>query len=230
MAKQQAKESRDLLRQLSARRDTVREDERKRIAREIHDELGQMLTAQRLDIATLKFQFGDANSALAERCQHMMNVTDQTIQVVRSIAAALRPAALDMGIVPALEWLAAEFGQRTGIVCRHQIVTPNIAPDEEQAIGMFRIVQESLTNVVRHAEARQVTIVLDSDADTYRLAIRDDGKGFDPEAAHARSFGLVGIHERALMLGGTARIDSAPGCGAAVDIRIPRYRMRGAQP
>lgn len=214
-------ESRDLLRQLSARRDAVREEERKRIAREIHDELGQMLTAQRLEIATLKFQFGEQNHVLAERCQHLMQLTDQTIQVVRNIAATLRPASLDMGIVPALEWLVAEFHARTGVACQFDVGTADMTLDEEQSIAVFRIVQESLTNIARHANAHQVRIALDARHGEYCLSIQDDGNGFDADQRNNLSFGLVGIRERVLILGGKAEIVSAPGQGCTVDIHLP---------
>ena len=217
----QIEESRDLLRELAARRDTAREEERKRIAREVHDELGQMLSAQRLDIATLKFQFAGENSKLGERCQRLLDITDQTIQVVRNVATALRPAVIDMGILSALGWQAEEFRRRTGIDCELHL-EEGIDPDEPQSVAIFRIVQESLTNIIRYAEAQQVSITLESCGDNhYHLAIRDDGKGFDAEEMWNKSFGLIGIRERALMLGGEAQIISAPGRGTAIAVKIP---------
>lgn len=220
----QIEESRDLLRELAEYRDSAREEERKRIAREIHDELGQMLTAQRLDIATLKFQFGMDHPVLGERCQRLLEITDQTIRSVRTIASALRPAALNMGIASALEWLIDEFSQRTGVDCRLHLGQSGLALDENQSIAVFRIVQESLTNVARYAEARQVEIVLKNTGDDYHLSIRDDGKGYDPQGIRPRSFGLLGIRERALMLGGEAHFISAPEQGTTVDIRLPANR------
>jgi PAS domain S-box-containing protein len=214
-------ESRDLLRELAARSDTSREEERKRMAREIHDELGQMLSAQRLDIATLKFQFAGENPKLGERCDRLLKVIDQTIQVVRNVATALRPAVIDMGTISALAWQADEFRQRTGIFCQLQL-DDEIDLDEEQSVAIFRIVQESLTNITRHANAHQVHISLEScDDHNYHLAIRDDGQGFDTENTRSKSFGLVGIRERALMLGGEAHILSSPGRGTAVEVKIP---------
>jgi len=226
----QLEESRDLLRELAARRDTAREEERKRIAREIHDELGQMLTALRLDIATLKFQFGAGNPVLGQRCQHLVDIADQTIQVVRNVAAALRPAALDMGITAAIGWLVAEFQTRTGIVCHLWFNEDDIDLPEEESIAVFRIVQESLTNVARYAEADQVEITIENAVDRYRLSIRDDGKGFDPEQQRGKSFGLVGIRERALLLHGEAHIVSAPGRGTAIEIIIPHSSTRSPKP
>ncbi|MFZ2267265.1 MAG: PAS domain-containing protein [Azonexus sp.] len=221
----QIEESRDLLRELAARRDTAREEERKRIAREVHDELGQMLSVQRLEIATMKFQFGEQDSKLGERCQRLLEITDKTIQVVRNVATTLRPAALDMGIGPALAWLTSGFRQRTGIACQLLCAEEEIDLDEEQSIAIFRIVQESLTNITRYAEAQHVHIALESCGDNhYHLAIRDDGKGFDSAAKRSRSFGLIGIQERALMLGGEAHIFSTPGQGTAIEVKIPCHQ------
>jgi PAS domain S-box-containing protein len=217
----QLEASRDMLRELAARRDSAREEERKRIAREIHDELGQLLTAQRLEIATLKFQFGEHNAILAERCRRLIGVTDQTIQVVRNVAATLRPASLDMGIAAALEWLAGEFRAHNEVACHLHLDIPDLHLDEDQSIAVFRCVQESLTNVARYAAARQVDITLSADDNDYYLSIRDDGQGFDPEGVRGTSFGLVGMRERALLLGGDARFVSAPGQGTAVEIRFP---------
>lgn len=213
--------SRNMLRVLAARRDSAREEERKRIAREIHDELGQMLTAFRLDVATLKFEHGAKDPAIAQRCQKLIEMTDQTIQVVRNIASALRPASLDMGMGAALEWLSNEFQIRTGVECRLHIGPSLDGFTEEQSTAVFRIVQESLTNVARYAQARQVEISLREIAEGYAMTIKDDGKGFDPDGVRGRSFGLVGIRERALMLGGDVRIDSRPGAGTAVEVVIP---------
>jgi len=218
-------ESRDLLRQLSAHRDAAREEERKRIAREIHDELGQILTAQRLDLATLKYQFGETLPALAERCQRLLETADRTIHVVRDISSMLRPAVLDMGLVPALEWLSTEFSKRSGMICRLSMPTSgDLHLDEAYSVALFRITQESLTNVARYAEAHSVNIALSSDGKVWRLVIQDDGQGFDVNAPRPHSFGLVGIRERALMLGGTARFDSRPGLGTTVEIRIPHHQ------
>ena len=223
-------ESRDMLRELAMRGDTAREEERKRIAREIHDELGQMLTAQRLEISTLKLQFGKDNPALAERCQNLKDITDHTIQVVRSIASALRPASLDMGITAAIEWLTADFCMRTGLVCNLSAREEDLDFSEDQSIAVFRIVQESLTNIARHARAQVIEIAIETTVDRYRLSIRDDGVGFDPESVRARSFGLVGIRERALMLHGEARFVSAAGAGTRVEISIPRSLPKKSMP
>ncbi len=223
-------ESRDLLRQLAVRYDSAREEERKRIAREIHDELGQMLTAQRLNIDTLKRQFGNANPTLMARCNSMLELTDKTIQVVRSIVNLMRPAALNMGIAAALEWLASELYSRTGVDCRVHLDENGIDLDEEKTVAVFRIVQESLTNVARHAKAQCVELFFARKGTHYSLFIRDDGVGFDPEKVPEKHLGLVGIHERALMIGGKACIVSAPGSGTGIRVTFPHKQEQGEQP
>lgn len=214
-------ESRDLLRKLSAHLDSAREDERKHIAREIHDHLGQLLTAQRLDISTMKYQYGAGNPGLDEYCQHLLNVTDVTIQSVRDMATLLRPSSLDMGVIPALEWLTADFRKRSGIACEVVSDCEDLTINEQLSLAIFRIVQESLTNVMRHAEAQNVHISLTTSDEGLRLEIQDDGKGFDTESVSHRSFGLLGIRERALAIGGNARIISSPGNGTLIEVQIP---------
>lgn len=221
---QRAEESRDELRKLNVRLAGAREEERKRIAREIHDELGQMLTAQRLELAMLKFQSGGKDATLAQRLGHLVDLTDKTIQIVRDIAYRLRPAALDVGIIPALESLARDFTERSGTRCQFFIFDSELAPDEAQSTALYRITQESLTNVARHANAQSADIVLQQDNDNISLSIRDDGQGFDTEHVPANTFGLVGIRERALEMEGEACIISAPDCGTTILIRMPRER------
>lgn len=216
------KQSRDELRRLSAHLNDVREQERKRIAREIHDELGQMLTALKLDLGTLRLQFGAINPVLDQRTQRLILVVEDTIQVVRTIATALRPSSLDMGLVPAVEWLVAEFRKRSEVTCELHVHTVDAPLADEQSTALFRFLQEALTNVTRHAQAQRVDIVLDGDAQALVLRVTDDGVGFDVERHKAHSFGLVGIQERALILGGVAQCRSAPGEGTMIEIRIPR--------
>ncbi|HEX5783814.1 MAG TPA: PAS domain-containing protein [Burkholderiaceae bacterium] len=222
-AEQELKQSRDELRRLSAHLNHVREEERKRIAREIHDELGQMLTALKLDLGTLRLQFGAINPVLDQRSQRLVTVVEDTIQVVRSIATALRPSSLDMGLVPAVEWLVAEFRKRSDVECVLHIQNMATPLEDEQSTALFRMLQEALTNVTRHAQAHRVDIVLDSDEDHLLLRVTDDGVGFDPDGRKTHSFGLVGIHERALILGGSAKISSRPGTGTSVEVSIPRH-------
>ncbi|WP_024303207.1 PAS domain S-box protein [Pseudogulbenkiania sp. MAI-1] len=220
-AERRLRESHGLLRGLASRLERGREEERKRIAREIHDELGQHLTALRMGISMLRFQFGQDNPLLAERVNDMMSLADKTIQVVRDVASSLRPAALDMGLSAALDWLVTEFFRHTNIDYQLNVPEEKIYLDDDRATAVFRVIQESLTNVVRHAEASRVDIVLESRSNEYRVEIRDNGKGFDPTLTGKASFGLVGMRERGLMLGGEVNIASAPGQGTVIRICIP---------
>ncbi|MBI5005507.1 MAG: PAS domain-containing protein [Nitrosomonadales bacterium] len=208
------------LRELTVRREEAREDERKRIARDLHDELGQILTALRMDVSMLRIRFGTDNPALVEQVRNILWRVDSTIQVVRDVAAKLRPSVLDMGVVAALEWQVEEFAKRSDIRFKLDI-DEGIELDDERATAIFRIMQESLTNVSRHAQARTVSISLGRQISDYVLEVIDDGKGFVSEASGKKTFGLMGIRERALMLGGTVDISSAPGEGTRLTIRIP---------
>lgn len=214
--------SREMLRELAAHLDSVREEERKRIAREVHDELGQTLTALRMEIAMLEMETETVDQPKHARSLSMKSLVDQAIGVVRDVASSLRPVALDMGLVPALMWLASEFQQRTGVACSVELFSKQIVLDDDRATVLFRIVQESLTNILRHAEAKHVVITLGKVGRRYVLEVRDDGKGFDSRAAkRANAFGLLGMRERATMLGGTAEVVSEPGAGTVVKVEVP---------
>ncbi|PSJ45171.1 hypothetical protein C7H85_10915 [Zobellella endophytica] len=217
----QLRESRAQLRELGARREAELEAERKRIAREVHDELGQLLTALRLNLNLVCRQFGGLHPELSRRIGEMKRLVDRTIGAVRSIATELRPAALDMGISSALEWLADEFSRNTGIRCGLD-VDDGIVLDEERSIGVFRVAQESLTNVARHAGAKTVELGLHRVADVCCLTVRDDGVGFDP--AGRTGYGLIGMRERALMLGGELVVSSLPRRGTLLQLEMPLFR------
>ena len=217
----QLHESQYLLRQLAARNEAVREEERKHVSREIHDELGQYLSALRLGVSVVGLEFGESNPLLQEKTQSMVALVDTTIKVVRNIVAALRPAVLDMGIVSSLEWLLDEFVEHTGIACELHVGEDNFDLDDRSATAIFRIVQESLTNIRRHAEASKVDISLEKNGGCYLLEVRDNGVGFDPAIRKIQSFGLIGIRERILTLGGGVDISSAPESGAVIRISIP---------
>lgn len=221
---QRLEESYTQLRELTTRREEAREDERKRIARDIHDELGQMLTALRMEVSLLRMKFGQDNPQLMGQVQNIMGHVDATIQVVRNVAAKLRPAVLDMGIVSAMEWQMGEFAKRSGVRCGLHISEEDVYLDEERATGLFRIVQESLTNIARHAQAENVDITLGRDGESYLLEIRDDGKGFDQEMLKKKTFGLMGIRERVMLLQGELDITSEPGLGTTVSVRIPIHK------
>jgi len=214
-------ESRTLLRELAARREAELEEERKRIAREVHDELGQLLTSLRLNLNLLGREFGQQLPALSERTVMLRDIVDSTIQSVRDIATALRPAVLDMGITSALEWLVQQFAGHSAIAVSLDL-DDDITLDEARAVVVFRVAQESLTNVARHAQADRVRVSLHRQGDDYRLSIEDDGIGFDTQAVgKPRSFGVLGMQERALTLGGTMQLTSAPQQGTRVDLYIP---------
>ena len=172
-------------------------------------------------MATLDMRFGVDNAALRIHCREVTTLIDQTIGVVRNIATSLRPSSLDMGIVAALEWLATEFERRTNVECVFLANKSDVVLGETQSVALFRIVQESLTNVVRHAEASRVEVVLMAAEHEVRLSVRDNGHGFDIDSVAQGSFGLLGIRERALMIGGAASIDSVLGEGTSIEVAIP---------
>jgi len=220
-AERRLAESHEQLRRLASHRENAREEERKRIAREIHDELGQQLTALRMGISLLRLQFGEDNPPLVERVGALKELADKTIQVVRNVATSLRPAALDMGLASALEWLIAEFSKNAGVPCQLSAPGEKLILDDERATAAFRVVQESLTNVARHAQASWVDIQLERSADYVLIVIRDNGKGFDSQKPRKGTLGLLGMHERGYMLGGEVLISSTPGRGTTVQVRIP---------
>lgn len=213
--------SRQKLRDLSAHNEARLEQERRSIAREIHDELGQLLTALKMECSLLRRQYPD-DPHLQKKIETMRSLLDSTIGVARHVVSNLRPPALDHGIIPAIEWLAEDFSLRWEIPCKLELDADDILLDDPRATALFRIVQESLTNVARHAEAHEVTISLGRQGPLLQLCIRDDGRGFDPAVvARAPGFGLQGMRERAIAFDGTMRVSSAPGAGTAVTVEIP---------
>jgi PAS domain S-box-containing protein len=217
---QELQASQDSLRQLAARNEEAREDERKHLTREIHDELGQYLLALRLGISVLDLQFGQDNARLQEQARRLIEMVDATTKVVRNVVTSLRPAALDAGFASALEWLVGEYSAKTGLQFALQVCQQGVQLDDRRATALFRIVQESLTNIVRHAMANKVEVSLERCDGNYRLTVRDNGRGFDPAVRKDKSFGLVGMRERALMLGGELDIASVPG-NTTITVRIP---------
>lgn len=215
-------ESRVQLRTLTTKREEAREEERKRIAREIHDELGQLLNVLRLNITTFDFRFGDANADLRDMAQKMVSTVDRAILMVRNLATRLRPAVLNSGIVYALEWLVQEYAESTGIVCEVHLPANEIPLDEDRAMMVFRIVQEALTNVLRHSGADRVDITLRNEAGVCEVDVRDNGKSFDiRNAGRPNSYGIAGMQERALILKGTLDIAAAETGGTVLKLCIP---------
>jgi signal transduction histidine kinase len=217
------RESHEQLRALAGRLESVREEERTRIARELHDELGQVLTALRIDLSWIDTRFGKDNEQLLAKTRAMVALIEETIGTVRRIAADLRPGILDdLGLSAALEWQAMEFTSRTGIRCGVTVPPdlPPVAPDP--AIALFRIFQEALTNIMRHAGATTVEVAVGVEAGCIRMTVRDNGRGItEADLRPGRSLGLVGMRERARALGGQVTIEGKHGGGTVVIAVVP---------
>jgi signal transduction histidine kinase len=211
------------LRGLAARQQNVREEERTRIARELHDELGQQLTGFKMDLSWVKGRMGKTQPELAERLQATIRRVDGTVDAVRRIATELRPGVLDLlGLVAAIEWQAQEFRRRTGIETDLELHSDNAPVDDTRGTTIFRILQEALTNVARHAGASRVEIEFTQAKDELGLEVRDNGRGIDvSQASGTHSLGLVGIRERAIACGGYLSIHGTPGGGTSIAVRIP---------
>jgi signal transduction histidine kinase len=217
------KKSREELRGLAVRLQAAREEERASLAREIHDELSGSLTALKMDISLLPDRAAQGHDLLLEKSRSMTAIIDSTLGRMHAIVTGLRPVVLDkFGLVAAMEWQSSEFQQRSGIICESELPAEELQLDSERSIAIFRILQEALTNVVRHAEASKVKVVLRCEAEGLMLAVRDNGKGIDEKTIHAQtSLGLVGMRERALALGGTMEISGLPQHGTQLIVKIP---------
>ncbi len=223
--------SRNQLATLAVRLESVREEERTRIALEVHDVLGQALTGLKLDVAWVYKQITESNepaqyAAVLARLASAQELLDSTIQSVRDIATTLRPGVLDeIGLEAAVEWQAREFQHRTGIACDTTIRPRNMALSPEQSTALFRILQEVLTNVVRHAQATNVNIRLEQSGEQVSLQVRDDGRGITGvEHSGPKAFGLLGMRLRAQQQGGSFDIQGTSGTGTMVTVSIPLYR------
>ena len=216
------KNAQDQLRRLSGSIMANQENERRAIARELHDELGQVLTALRMDAVWLCERLKLTDAKAGDRALAMCRLIDQTIDEVRGLATRLRPGVLDdLGLLDALEWYITDFEKRTGIAC---IFKHGEVPDVDGigATAAYRIAQEALTNVTRHAAATQVQVSLRADRGILTLAVVDNGRGFDPkEIAAAECLGLAGMRERAGLLGGSLEIRSRLGKGTKVCFKLP---------
>ncbi len=212
------------VRDLSAHLQTVREEERRSIAREVHDELGHALTALKMDIAWLTKRLPDDDECGRRSGQQLSQLVDQTIQVVRRIVSELRPPVLDdLGLAAALEWLGSDFRRYNELKVELDVGDLPARLRGDNASAIFRIVQEALTNVSRHAEATTCRVRLFEDGEVFRLRIEDDGRGFDCHATgNIAGFGLLGISERVRELGGSISIESEPGSGTRLLIELPR--------
>jgi PAS domain S-box-containing protein len=222
-AEEELRKSRDQLRALAARLQSVREEERTYIAREIHDELGQACTAIKMDLALIGRKLTKQQTALRTKVDSSIQLVDGTIATLRRIASELRPRTLDdLGLPSALEAHAQEFEGRTGIHCSVILPPEPLTLDTDRSTAIFRIFQESLTNVARHAHATRVEARLRRDNDRIIFQVFDNGTGFDPEVAKARkSLGLIGMQERALLLNGDFKTEGVPGSGTTMTLTIP---------
>lgn len=203
------------------RLEAARDEERRHIARELHDEMGQHLSALRMEVSMMRMRWGGLDRALGEKTTAVQAMVDGVIQVTRNLVRSLRPPVLDLGIVAALEWLMEDFRASSCRDCHLHIDEACNALDPRRTAMVFRVVQESLTNIGRHAQAHRVDVTLKRFDGEFVLMVRDDGQGFDPRSRPRRSLGLVGIEERAQMLGGQFDLRSTPGLGTTLCIAFP---------
>ncbi len=222
-AQEQLQRHREQLRDLAARLEAAREAERTRIAREIHDELGQALTALKIDLTWLRRRLPQPTAELAGKVDGMEAILDGTAGAIQRIATELRPGVLDeLGLQAAIQWQAREFETRTGIACRVDLAAEQPSVDATRATAAFRIFQEALTNVARHAGATLVLVRFTLSAQALELSVEDNGRGISEGAlADSRSLGLLGIRERATSLGGTVTITGERGRGTTLTLTLP---------
>lgn len=222
-AQRELRASRDALRRLASHLQSARESERAAIAREVHDELGHGLTALKMEIAQVARRLQEPESGIRASLQSINGLIEEAIATVRRIATELRPGVLDdLGLAAAIEWQAGEFQRRTGIATRVEAGGEEVALAGEGSTAVFRIFQEAMTNVARHAGASHVDVSLSRRGRAVVLTVADDGRGFTPRAARDRTaHGLVGMQERAQMIGGQLRVKSDRGRGTTVTLRIP---------
>lgn len=215
------------LRDLTGHLQNVREEERMHVAREIHDELGQQLTVLKMDVSWLHKRLNAEDEVVREKLQNLLKLIDTTVKTVRKISSELRPSMLDdLGLVAALEWHSQEFQQKVGIQINFRSDWQDIKLPSKVSNGLFRIYQESLTNIARHAQASEVNVVLRDDRGNMELTISDNGKGFVTSTVeNKKTLGILGMRERAKMLGGGFEIASTRGKGTSIRIVVPVHGM-----
>jgi PAS domain S-box-containing protein len=230
-AEKELEQSNEILRQLTSHLQEVREEERRHIAREIHDELGQQLTVIKMDVSWIRKKTSTDNGPVLEKIKELTHILDETVNTVRKISSRLRPSLLDdLGLVAAMEWYLNDFKQRTGIDILFNLPNQELELPDSINTCLFRILQESLTNVARHADAKFVTVTLEDDTVAIKLTIQDDGKGYDVERASGkRTLGIIGMKERAAMIGGKYTIYGKPGEGTLVSIEVPSVQYLSAK-
>jgi PAS domain S-box-containing protein len=216
------KTSRDQLRQLSIHSEKVREEERAHIAREIHDELGQQLTGLKMDLSWLSKRIDTTAPETRDKITEMLQLVDDTVKSIRKIASELRPGMLDdLGLNAAIDWQAHEFQKRSGITCIYNSNLRDQKFDKNISIGVFRILQEALTNVARHSKATKVSCNLIANDNVLHLTVNDNGTGIVEKPGKSKTLGLLGMRERALMMNGKLTIESKSGSGTKVDLKVP---------
>jgi PAS domain S-box-containing protein len=222
-AEAQLNQSYQEIRRLASHLQNIREEERTRMAREIHDQLGQQLTVMKMDISWLYKKLTEADRPVRDRMTDLKNIMEETVKLIRRISSDLRPSLLDdMGLLAAIEWHLLEMEKRSGIAIELTGLKEEPALSTESKTNLFRILQESLTNVGRYAQARKVQVDLSRKENLLVMTISDDGVGFDKEkVASKRTLGILGMRERTAMMGGTYVITSAPGEGTTVLVTVP---------
>jgi PAS domain S-box-containing protein len=223
-AEEQLERSNEQLRSLSVRLQAVREEESIRIAREIHDELGGALTGLKMDLSWIgKRLSGESRAAVQQKLQSALELIDETVVKVRNISMELRPSVLDdLGLAAAVEWQAREFEKRTEIRCEIVSLQEDITLSPEKSTAVFRIFQEILTNVARHAHASRVEVRLTVQGGHLNLKVSDNGRGIvEDKVTGAASLGLLGMRERAMIFGGQVNVVGAEGRGTTVTVCIP---------
>jgi signal transduction histidine kinase len=225
----QVRERTESLAELATHLQQVREDERGHLARELHDELGALLTAAKLDVARLKSKLGTQPTDVSERLQHLTDTLNSGIALKRRIIEDLRPSSLaNLGLTASLEILAREFSERSGVeVATH---LENVELDDASQLTVYRLVQESLTNVAKYAQARKIEVAVRDYGNHVEVAVRDDGQGFDPRAAKRSTHGLAGMRHRVEAAGGRFEVMSARGRGTRVSATLPQPASVPAAP
>lgn len=213
------------LRNLASHLQTIREEERSTIAREIHDELGQVLTALKIQVTLLSNKLRDDQKEIKDKIISVSSMIDDTVENVQRITSKLRPDILDeLGLIPAIEWQAKEFESVTGISCSLTLPQSDLDLEEDKSTAIFRIFQEALTNVMRHSSAKMVSILLQLDESNMVLKIKDNGIGIKSEQIKDfKSFGIIGMKERAMIFGGDVSIEGITGKGTEVKVEMPLY-------
>jgi PAS domain S-box-containing protein len=215
---------REQLRALAERLQAVREEDRKKVARDLHDQIGQILTSIKMDMTWVTRHLPKSEDALLARVTESIQSINDGVKAVRTICSGLRPGVLDdLGLAAAIEWQASEFASRNGVHCEVSVPPVDLHLDGDRATATFRIFQECLTNVIRHAQAKSVRVALCQEDENILLVVEDDGIGFIETGVSNTlgSLGLLGMKERAQFCGGDVHISSSPGNGTTVTIRVP---------